>query len=456
MATAEDLEVLEHIYQALLKRWPETRIEPSLDRIAALCDVLGSPQLSYPTIHVGGTNGKTTTTRMIDSLFRELGYRTGRFTSPHLESFLERISINALPIPAEGMIATYNDIALYLDLIDARQPHPISFFEAITALAFVAFAEFPVDIGVIEVGMGGEWDATNVVQSQVSVITPIGLDHQEYLGDTVEEIALTKSGIIKQESHVVMAAQPVEVATVLMARVIAKAAIPYSEGVEFSVAKRDLAVGGQLVSIQGVFGLYEDVFIPLYGAHQASNAAVAIATAEVFAGVKLDDEVVRKAFANVESPGRMEVLYRDPTVIVDAAHNPHGAKALATTLEKEFDFESIFGVLAILGDKDVFGVLQELEPVIDRLVVTQNSSDRALPVDTLFDLAVGVFGSERVFKESNLRTAITYAMEQCTLINQVSDGVSAVIVTGSVVTAGETRAIVRSIAGIEDYLEYEE
>ena len=456
MATAEDLEVLEHIYQALLKRWPETRIEPSLDRIAALCDVLGSPQLSYPTIHVGGTNGKTTTTRMIDSLFRELGYRTGRFTSPHLESFLERISINALPIPAEGMIATYNDIALYLDLIDARQPHPISFFEAITALAFVAFAEFPVDIGVIEVGMGGEWDATNVVQSQVSVITPIGLDHQEYLGDTVEEIALTKSGIIKPESHVVMAAQPVEVATVLMARVIAKVAIPYREGVEFSVAKRDLAVGGQLVSIQGVFGLYEDVFIPLYGAHQASNAAVAIATAEVFAGVKLDDEVVRKAFANVESPGRMEVLYRDPTVIVDAAHNPHGAKALATTLEKEFDFESIFGVLAILGDKDVLGVLQELEPVIDRLVVTQNSSDRALPVDTLFDLAVGVFGSERVFKESNLRTAITYAMEQCTLINQVSDGVSAVIVTGSVVTAGETRAIVRSIAGIEDYLEYEE
>ena len=456
MATAEDLEVLEHIYKALLKRWPETRIEPSLDRSAALCDVLGSPQLSYPTIHIGGTNGKTTTTRMIDSLFRELGYRTGRFTSPHLESFLERISINALPIPAEGMIATYNDIALYLDLIDARQPHPISFFEAITALAFVAFAEFPVDIGVIEVGMSGEWDATNVVQSQVSVITPIGLDHQEYLGDTVEEIALTKSGIIKPESHVVMAAQPVEVATVLMARVIAKAAIPYREGVEFSVAKRDLAVGGQLVSIQGVFGLYEDVFIPLYGAHQASNAAVAIATAEVFAGVKLDDEVVRKAFANVESPGRMEVLYRDPTVIVDAAHNPHGAKALATTLEKEFDFEFIFGVLAILGDKDVLGVLQELEPVIDRLVVTQNSSDRALPVDTLFDLAVGVFGSERVFKESNLRTAITYAMEQCTLINQVSDGVSAVIVTGSVVTAGETRAIVRSIAGIEDYLEYEE
>lgn len=450
MTTPDELQTLDLIYKALLKRWPETRIEPSLDRIAALCDALGSPQLSYPTIHVGGTNGKTTTSRMIDALLRELGYRTGRFTSPHLESFLERISINGLPIPPEGMIATYNDVALYFDLIDSRQPHPVSFFEAMTALAFVAFAEFPVDVAVIEVGMGGEWDATNVVQSQVSVITPIGLDHQEYLGNTLEEIALTKSGIIKPESHVVLAAQPPEVATILTARVIERAAMPYREGLEFSVAKRDLAVGGQLVSVNGIFGLYEDIFIPLYGAHQSTNAAVALAAVEAFAGVKLDEDVVRKAFANVDSPGRLEVIYRDPTLIVDAAHNPHGAHALASTLAKEFDFESIFGVLAILGDKDALGVLKELEPVIDRLVVTQSSSERALPVDALFDLAVGVFGPERTFKEGDLRTAITYAMEQCTLINQVSEGISAVVVTGSVVTAGETRAIVRSIAGYDE------
>jgi dihydrofolate synthase/folylpolyglutamate synthase len=447
MTTPEDLQVLDLIYEALLKRWPETRIEPSLDRIAALCDVLGSPQLSYPTIHVAGTNGKTTTSRMIDSLLRELGYRTGRFTSPHLESFLERISINGLPISAEGMIATYNDIALYLDLVDARQSYPISFFEAMTALAFVAFAEFPVDVAVIEAGMGGEWDATNVVQSQVSVITPIGLDHQEYLGETIAEIAQTKSGIIKPESHVVMAAQPIEAATVLTSRTIERAAIPYREGVEFSVAKRDLAVGGQLLTIKGVFGLYEDIFLPLYGVHQSTNAAVALAAVEAFAGVKLDDEVVRRAFANVDSPGRLEILYRDPTVIIDAAHNPHGAHALAQTLANEFDFESIFGVVAILGDKDVIGVLTELEPVIDRLVVTQSSSNRALPVDALFEMALGIFGAERVYKENNLRSAITYAMEQCTLINQVSDGVSAVVVTGSVVTAGESRAIIRTIAG---------
>jgi len=453
MTSPEDYVVLDLIEKALLKRWPETKLEPSMDRIAALCDALGSPQLSYPTIHIAGTNGKTTTARMIDSLFREIGYRTGRFTSPHLESFLERISINGLPIPPEGMIATYNDIALYLDLIDSRQPHPISFFEAMTALAFVAFAEFPVDIGIIEAGMGGEWDATNVVASQVSVITPIGLDHMEYLGSTIEEIATTKAGIIKPESHVVLAAQPVSVAKILTTRVLEKSAIAYREGVEFSVAKRDLAVGGQLLTIDGVHSQYTDIFLPLYGAHQAINASVALAAVEAFVGVKLDEEVVRRGFAAVDSPGRLEVLYRDPTVIVDAAHNPHGAKALAQTLKSEFDFESIFGVIAILGDKDVDGFLQEIEPAIDRLVVSQNYSDRALPAEVLQAKAIAVFGADRVFLEPDLQTAITYAMEQCTLINQVSEGSSAVVVTGSVVTAGQTRTIVRKIAGYDSELD---
>ncbi len=387
---------------------------------------------------------------MSDALFRGLGYRTGRFTSPHLESFLERISINGLPITPEGIISTYNDVALYFDLIDSRQEHPISFFEAMTALAFVAFAEFPVDIAVIEAGMGGEWDATNVIQSQVSVLTPIGLDHMEYLGNTLEEIALTKSGIIKPETHVVLAAQKPEVATVLMARVLERAAIPYREGVEFAVKKRDLAVGGQLLTIDGIHGTYTDIFVPLYGAHQATNAALSLVAAEAFAGVQLDEEVVRNSFLAVDSPGRLEIVYRDPTVIIDAAHNPHGAHALSSTLENEFDFESVFGVLAILGDKDVDGVLAELEKVIDRLVVTQNSSDRAMPADELYSRAVKVFGEDRTYLEPDLRSAITYSMEQCTLLNQVSEGISSVVVTGSVVTAGESRKILRSIAGRND------
>ncbi len=450
MTSPEDLELIKIIEAALMKRWPESKIEPSLDRISALVDALGSPQLSYPTVHIGGTNGKTSTSRMVDALFSELDYRTGRFTSPHLESFLERISIKGESINPAELIATYNDIALYLDLIDSRSDIPISYFEALTAMAFVAFAEHPVDIGIIEVGMGGDWDATNIVQSAVSVLMPIGLDHMEYLGETIEEIARTKSGIIKPESHVVLAAQEPEVARILLEKVVEKSAIPYREGLEFALTKRDIAVGGQLISVRGVHGEYTDIYLPLHGAHQAANAAVAIATVEAFVGVKLDEELVRTAFANVSSPGRLEILHRDPTVIVDAAHNPHGADALADTIRNEFDFESIFCVLGILGEKDVKGVLKALEPVVDRLIVTKSESPRALPVAELFAEAVQVFGNDRVFKEDDLNSAITYAMEQATLINQVSDGVSAVLVTGSVVTAGAARVILRKIGRSEE------
>ena len=450
MTSPEDLEVIKIIETALMKRWPESKIEPSLDRISALVDALGSPQLSYPTVHIGGTNGKTSTSRMVDALFSELDYRTGRFTSPHLESFLERISIKGEAIAPADLIATYNDIALYLDLIDSRSDVPISYFEALTAMAFVAFAEHPVDIGIIEVGMGGDWDATNIVQSAVSVLMPIGLDHMEYLGETIEEIARTKSGIIKPESHVVLSAQEPEVARILLEKVVEKSAIPYREGLEFALIKRDIAVGGQLISVRGVHSEYTDIYLPLHGAHQAANAAVAIATVEAFVGVALDEELVRAAFASVSSPGRLEILHRDPTVIIDAAHNPHGATALANTIRNEFDFESIFCVLGILGEKDVRGVLKALEPVIDRLIVTKSDSPRALPVAELFAEAVQVFGNDRVFKEDDLNSAITYAMEQATLINQVSDGVSAVVITGSVVTAGSARVILRKIGRSEE------
>ena len=445
MSASEDLELLSAVEAALLKRWPEAKIDPTLDRIAALTDALGSPQLSYPTIHIGGTNGKTSTSRMIDSLMTKLDYRTGRFTSPHLDSLLERISIKGEPISPEGFVATYNDIALYLDLIDSRQLNPLSYFEVLTAMAFVAFAEFPVDIGIIEVGMGGEWDSTNVLSPSVSVITPIGMDHASYLGNTVEEIARTKAGIIKPESHVVLAAQEPSVAKILLERVAEKSAIPYREGIEFAVTKRDIAVGGQLITFAGIHGEYKDIFLPLYGAHQASNAAVALATVEAFVGQKLSNELVSGAFASVTSPGRFEILHRDPTVIIDAAHNPHGAKALAKTISNEFDFRSIFGVVAILGDKDVVGILRELEPVVSRIVVTENTSERALPKEELFKIAQSVFGIDRTFMEADLQSAITYSMEQATLLNQVSDGSNAVLITGSVVTVGEAKRIVKRI-----------
>lgn len=446
MTSKDDQQRLDAIEKALLNRWPETRIAPTLDRIAALADALGSPQLSYPTIHIAGTNGKTTTTRLIDSICFELGMRTGRFTSPHLESFLERISINGEPISPEGMIATYNDIALYLDLIDSRMPNKLSFFESMCALAFVAFAEYPVDVGIFECGMGGEWDSTNVINAAVSVITPIGFDHMEYLGDTLEKIALTKSGIIKPNSFAVLARQESEVAQVLMHKCAEVDATPLREGVEYAVKKRDLAVGGQLVSISGIYGDYDDLFLPLHGAHQAANAATALAAVEAFAGEsKLDESVVREAFSSVTSPGRCEVIMRNPTVIVDAAHNPHGAVSLKKTIRDEFDFESIIGVVAPMGDKDVDGILEELEDVMSQVIVSRNSSHRAAPIEELSSRAKSIFGHERVVAIESLSDAIATAIQQAKLENAVNDLNTAVLIAGSVISAGEARAIVRKL-----------
>ena len=231
MISPDDQERVDAIEQALLARWPETRIAPTTERIAALVDILGSPQLTYPTIHIGGTNGKTTTSRMIDSLLFAHGLRTGRFTSPHLETYRERIAINGEPIDPKELIFTYNDIAAYLDLMDTKFEHPISFFEAVTALAFAAFAEHPVDVGVIEVGMGGLWDATNVVDADVSVLMPIGFDHMEYLGNTLHEIASTKAGIIKEGGFVVLAQQEPEAAKELIRKAAEVGADVVREGV---------------------------------------------------------------------------------------------------------------------------------------------------------------------------------------------------------------------------------
>ena len=439
----EDQILIDEIEKKLLARWPETRIEPTLERIAALVDVLGSPQLTYPTIHIGGTNGKTTTSRMIDSLLFEMGLRTGRFTSPHLETYLERISINGQNIDPKALIFSYNDIAAYLDLMDSKFEHPISFFEAMTALAFAAFAEHPIDVGVIEVGMGGEWDATNVVDADVSVIMPINLDHTEYLGETLTEIAQTKAGIIKEAGFVVLAQQEPEVAKELLRRAATMGADVAREGIEYSVLSRSLAVGGQLLTIQGASDTYEDIFLPLHGKHQASNAAAALVAVEAFFGdQELDIEAVRAGFANVTSPGRCEVVHRDPTIILDAAHNPHGAAAIAETVQSEFTFDEVIGVVAPMGDKDIHGILLELEQVMDSIIVTANSSPRSTPVDKLEKIAIEIFGADRVFSDENLENALERAIKDT--IRPLSEDSVGILVTGSVVTVGEARSYLRS------------
>ena len=438
----DDKARIDAIENALLARWPENRIAPTLERIAALVDILGSPQLTYPTIHIGGTNGKTTTSRMIDSLLFEMGLRTGRFTSPHLESYLERISINGQPIDAKELIFSFNDISAYLDLIDTKFDTPITFFEAITALAFVAFAEHPVDVGVIEVGMGGEWDATNVVDADVSVITPIGLDHMEYLGNTLSEIAATKAGIIKAQGFVVLAQQSPEAAVELLRRAAEVGTDVAREGLEYSIDSRAIAVGGQLISITGLRGHYDDLFLPLHGKHQASNAGAALIAVEAFFGEQdLDIDAVRRAFASLTSPGRCEIIHRDPTIILDAAHNPHGAQAIAETLASEFTFDEVTGIVAVMADKDAFGILQALEPVMNQIIVTENSAERSMDVSELTKLANQVFGSDRVFAEPTLTQAIERAIKDS--IRPLSDESLAILITGSVVTVGEARTAVR-------------
>ena len=440
--SADDQARIEAIEAALLKRWPETRIEPTLERIAALVDILGSPQLTYPTIHIGGTNGKTSTSRMIDSLLFEMGLRTGRFTSPHLESFLERIAINGEPISAAELIYSYNDIAAYLDLMDQKFSHPISFFEAITALAFVAFAEHPIDIGVIEVGMGGQWDATNVVDPDVCVIMPIGLDHTEYLGETLTEIAQTKAGIIKEGGFVILAQQEPESAVELLKQAAAVGADVAREGLEYSVLARSVAVGGQLVTIQGIKEIYTDIYLPLHGKHQASNAAAALVAVEAFFGDQdLDMEAVRAGFAQVQSPGRCEVVHRNPTIILDAAHNPHGAAAIAQTLQSEFTFDEVIGIFATMADKDVPGILLELEQVMDYIIVTGNSSPRAMQISELEKMAQEFFGADRVFTADSLSSGIEKAMADAN--RPLSEDSIGILITGSVVSVGEARTIIR-------------
>src|SRR6478735_814281 len=305
-------ETYAEVEDALLSRWPETRLEPSLDRITALTEILGEPQRAYPVIHLTGTNGKTSTSRMIDTLLRALNLRTGRFTSPHVERMSERICIDGEPLDDEAFVRAFNDVAPYVELVDADQPHPLSFFETVVAMAFGAFADAPVDAAVVEVGMGGSWDATNVADGAVAVVLPVAVDHARYLGDNVAAIALEKAGIIKEGATAVRAAQTPEVAEVLLARATEVGATVAREGMEFGVVSRVPAVGGQTVSLQGLRARYDEVFLPLYGAHQAQNAAVALAAVEAFAGEQhaLDEEVVRAAFAEVTSPGRLEIVRR--------------------------------------------------------------------------------------------------------------------------------------------------
>ena len=427
------------VFAALLSRVGEGSPQPRLAPTRRALELLGDPQTVYPVIHVTGTNGKTSTSRMIESIVRAYGLRTGLMTSPHLVRLNERIVIDGEPITDEALAANWADIEPFLQMVDAELlaagDEALTFFEALTVLAFACFADAPVDVAGVEVGMGGEWDSTNVADGQVAVFTPIALDHTLRLGDTIAEIARTKAGIIKPSAAVVSARQTEAAQAELERAVELTESTLAGEGEDYALLSSQVAVGGQLISVRGLAATYADLFLPLYGTHQAQNAAVAIAAVESFLGsgaTALSFELVEEGLAQVTSPGRLQLVGIEPTVLVDAAHNPHGATALTAALGDYFDFDEIVAVVGILADKDATGIIAALAPRVTRFHVTQSQSERAIGVDDLADLVAGVGSEESTIRFDDLGQALDSARDWA-----LEAPKRAVIVTGSITLVGE-------------------
>lgn len=431
------------VHDELFARSGEAVPQPRLEPTRRLVELLGDPQRSFAMIHLTGTNGKTSTARLIESILRAYGLRTGLLTSPHLMLVNERIVIDGEPIADRALADNWADIAPYLLMVDAElaangEP-PLSTFEALTGLAYACFADAPVDVAVVEVGMGGEWDSTNVADGDVAVFTPIDLDHQRFLGTTVAEIARTKAGIVKPAATVVTALQATEAMDELASAAEHNEAEVVAEGVGFALLDARLAVGGQVIDVRGRAGEYRDLFLPLYGEHQAHNAAVAIATVESFLGngeQRLADDVVAEGLATVTSPGRLQLIGIEPSVLVDAAHNPHGAQALARALLGSFAFDSITAIVGVLADKDERGIIEALDPVVDRFIVSRSDSARAIEASTLAETVDAIAGPDRVRIEPDLAVAIAEARE-------AAGPNDAILITGSITLVGQAMLIAR-------------
>jgi dihydrofolate synthase/folylpolyglutamate synthase len=444
MSDAEDFTAAaDAVYQELLSRLGEASPQPRLAATRRAVELLGDPQRAYPIIHITGTNGKTSTSRIAESILRAYGLRTGLFTSPHLVRFNERITIDGEPIGDEALARNWDDIQPYLQIVDSELETagelPLTFFEAMTVLAFACFADAPVDVAVIEVGMGGEWDSTNVGDGQVAVFTPISLDHTNRLGNTIAEIARTKSGIIKPAADVVSAAQPPEALRELEHAAELTESTLAVQPDAFDVVSTSVAVGGQLVTIRGRAATYGDLFLPLYGDHQAQNAAVAVAAVETFLGrgtMPLNPELVEEGLAEATSPGRLQLIGIEPTVLVDAAHNPSGAATLAAALRTYFDFDEIAFVIGVLADKDAVGIIRELAPLATRFHATQSGSERAIDHEVLGDLVLAATNAESTYAFAALGDAIEEARDWA-----AESPRRAVVVTGSITLVGDAMAI---------------
>lgn len=429
------------VMSALASRWPENKINPSLDRIKLLLDYLGNPQDGLKVIHIAGTNGKTSTSRMVERLLRSLDLRTGLFTSPHLNHPRERISIDGSPISVNNFEEVYRQVEPFLGLVDEKiSDTPLTFFEVLTAMSYVCFADTPVDAVSLEVGMGGSWDATNVLTPMVSVITPIDLDHQEYLGNTIEKIAHEKAGIIKSEIPVVVSNQTKNAAKVILAKAIENNSPIMREGIELDVLERSVGIGGQQLTIANPYGTHSELFLPLFGKHQASNAAVALTAVEAFVDRQIDHDLVQEAFAEFSSPGRLQILKRNPTIVIDAAHNPAGIRATKQGISESFQFDNLILILAFMGDKDIDQILDELKGFAQIVILTQTKSARALSAKDLEKKVRNITQfANRVEVSDNSEEAIKLATK---LANEVGNS-AGIIALGSVVLAGEIGSLLK-------------
>ena len=440
---AEYQEDADRVYEELLARVGEAAPQPRLNATRRAVELLGDPQRSYPIVHITGTNGKTSTSRMIESILRAYGLRTGLMTSPHLVRVNERIVIDGQSISNRALAENWADIRPFLDLVDteliAKAEEALTYFEALTVLAYAAFADAPVDVAVIEVGMGGEWDSTNVADGQVAVFTPIDLDHTQRLGSTIAEIARTKAGIIKPVADVVSALQAPDALTELERAAELTESTFSVEGTAFALESSAVAVGGQVISVRGLAGRYTDLFLPLFGDHQGHNAALAIAAVESFLGggdTALVGDVLAEGLATATSPGRLQIIGTDPTVIVDAAHNPHAARALAAAITTYFDFSELTIVFGVLQDKDAAGIIDALAPVARRFHVTQSQSDRAMPYGDLAQLVLERTHEDATYRFETFEQAVYAAREWA-----AEEPGHGVLVTGSITLVGEAIAL---------------
>ncbi len=432
---------VQEIFESLVGRIGERSPQPRLHATRKAVEYLGNPQQMYGIVHVTGTNGKTSTARMIEAMLRAHGLRTGLMTSPHLQWVNERIVIDGKPITDEVFVNNWRDIEPYIALVDAdlieQGEARLTYFETLTVLTLSAFADAPVDVAVLEVGMGGEWDSTNVADADVAVFTPIGIDHTEFLGGTLAEIARTKAGIIKPGSIVVTSSQSPEALAELVSAAAVEESVFVAEGDQFELLAATSAVGGQVIEVRGRATIYRDVPVTLHGRHQAHNAALAIAAVESFLGNgtrPIPDEILSVALSAVTSPGRLQYLSSNPPIIVDAAHNPHGATALAAAILDDLPFARVWVVLGVLADKDARGIIEALDPVVAGFICTESTSDRAVPTDELVELAASIVGADRVQGEPGL----AYALETARTLVEPGD---AIMVTGSITLVGEAIAL---------------